>query len=252
MIEPTAIASDASEFLHDAADPAKAEAMAKYMKSEMPFYGVPAPARKGIVRRLVSSYPPGSRQEYEAIVRALWRGDHREERYLAIGYARAFPRYVTLTSVPLYRAMITRGAWWDVVDETAVHLVGHVLERQRASLTTTMDSWTTSEDMWLRRTSIISQLAHKADTDTELLDHACTRNLADSEFFVRKAIAWALRQYAKTDPDWVGMYVKMHETQMSGLTRREATKHLEMECPAEVRAGEALAAQLPGSPNSES
>lgn len=227
MIDPVTVAAAASGLLSDAADMDKARAMASYMKSEMPFYGVAAPERKAILRTLVTTHPAASRGNYEAAVRALWRGSHREERYLAVGYARSFPRYVSLTSIPLYRTMIRQGAWWDFVDEIAVHLVGKVLERQRAGLTSTMDTWTASADMWLRRTSIIAQLAHKTDTDTALLERACTRNLDDTEFFIRKAIGWALREYGKTDPDWVKTYVQTHETDMSGLTRREATKHLQ-------------------------
>ena len=126
----------------------------------------------------------------------------------------------------MYRTMITQGAWWDFVDEIAAHLVGSVLLRQRDRLTPTMESWTTSNDMWLARTSIICQLRHKAETDTELLDSACTRNLESTEFFIRKAIGWALREYAKTDPAWVIGYVERHEDEMSGLTYREAMKHL--------------------------
>lgn len=228
MIDPVTVAAAASGLLSDAADMDKARAMASYMKSEMPFYGVAAPERKAILRTLVTTHPAASRGNYESAVRTLWSGDRREERYVAIGYARSFPRYVTLTSIPLYRMMVRSGAWWDFVDEIAVHLVGYVLERQRERLTPTMDVWTTSGDMWLRRTSIISQLAHKTHTDTVLLERACTRNLHDTEFFIRKAIGWALREFAKTDPDWVKTYVEVHRREMSCLTQREATKHLQM------------------------
>lgn len=228
MIDPSAVTRHAGALLAAAADPEKAGSMAAYMKTDMPFYGVATPQRRAILGELASRYPAQMRSDYEAVVRGLWRGEHREEKYLAIGYARSFPRFVTLSSIPLYRTMITQGAWWDFVDGIAIYLAGHVLMNQRTSLTPKMDAWTTSDDMWLRRTSIIAQLAHKADTDPTLLDDACTRNLPDPEFFIRKAIGWALREYAKTDPEWVVRYVGAHEDEMSSLTRREATKHLAM------------------------
>ena len=222
----TAIDIRAQELLIQAADPAKAGPMASYMKTETPFYGVSSHDRKVISRGLAREFPARSRTEYVNAVRTLWHGEFREEKYLAIAYARLFPHYVTLSSVSMYRTMITQGAWWDFVDEIAAHLVGSVLFRQRDRLTPTMESWTMSNDLWLRRTSIICQLRHKADTDTELLESACTRNLESTEFFIRKAIGWALREFGKTDPSWVIGYVERHKNEMSGLTHREAVKHL--------------------------
>ena len=221
-----AIATRVQELLAEAGDPSRAGAMAAYMKTTMQFYGVTSPERKKVSAILRTEYPASSRDEYEGAVRALWHGDSREEKYLSIAYARSFPRFVTLSSVPLYRMMTTQGAWWDFVDEIATHLIGTVLLNQRDRLTPRMESWTTDGDMWLRRTSILCQLRHKTTTDTALLDVACSQNLADTEFFIRKAIGWALREYAKTDPAWVLGFVGTHEDELSGLTYREAMKHL--------------------------
>ena len=184
-----AIDARAQELLIQAADPSKAEPMASYMKTETPFYGVSARERKVISRLLAAEFPAMSRDDYVHAVGTLWHGEFREEKYLAIAYARLFPRFVTLSSVPIYKNMITQGAWWDFVDEVAAHLVGSVLLKQRDRLTQTMESWTTSDDMWLRRTSIICQLRHKAGTDTELLGSACTRNLESPEFHGTRPVA---------------------------------------------------------------
>ncbi len=216
----------AGVLLRAAADPAKAAPMAAYMKSDVPFHGVPAPERRTICRQLVTEFPAGDRRTYEFHVGLLWKGAFREERYLAVRYARAFERYRTMSSIRLYRSMITQGAWWDYVDEIAVHLIGGVLADQRDRAGPSIEAWSISPDMWLRRTSILAQLNHKASTDVEMLDHVCTVNLADDEFFIRKAIGWALREYAKTDPAWVQSYVDEHTQTMSGLTTREAMKHL--------------------------
>ena len=222
----TVLVLRAQELLTEAGDPSRAESMAAYMKTETPFYGVTSSARRTISGTVRTEFAATTRAEYERAVRALWSGRYREEKYLAVAYARSFPRFITLSSIPLYRMMIVRGAWWDFVDEIAAHLVGTVLLRQRDLLTPRIDEWTTNGDMWLRRTSILSQLRHKSQTDTTLLDVACTRNLGSTEFFIRKSIGWALREYAKTNPAWVRAYVSDHELEMSGLTHREAMKHL--------------------------
>lgn len=217
-----------AERLTEAADPAKAGPMAAYMKTCTPFYGVQAGGRKPIARAAVREFPPRTRDDYRSAVLALWRQSHREERYLAIEYARAFPRFVTLSSVPLYRRMIVEGAWWDLVDEIAVHLVGRVLLNQRTRMTPKIRAWIGDPDLWLRRTAIISQLGHKTATDTDLLFTACEQRMHEREFFTRKAIGWALREFAKTDPAAVRAFVIEHRDDLSGLSYREATKHLDL------------------------
>ena len=221
---------EAVEFVRSAlaavADPAKAGPMAAYLKTDQPFYGVQKPDRTPIVRELVRRYPPADRPGYEEMVRALWSQPHREEQYVALGYARSFADHITAPSVPLYRDLIVEGAWWDLVDEVAPRLVGGALDVDRDLVLPTVRSWIDAEDRWLRRSAIVVQLRYKDRTDTELLSDACTANLADPDFFIRKAVGWALRQYARTDPTWVRTYVAEHEDQLSPLSRREAMKHL--------------------------
>ncbi|MGI9529063.1 MAG: DNA alkylation repair protein [Acidimicrobiia bacterium] len=209
-----------------AADPDKAVPMAAYMKTEMPFYGVQKKGRIPVVREVTASCPPSDRSEYRDVVLALWCLPHREEKYVAIAYARAFDEWVDASSLPLYRRLVVEGAWWDFVDEIAIKLVGLALHKDRKQTEPQVRMWITDEDMWLRRTSVLSQIGHKEDTDTELLGEACAANLDSGEFFIRKAIGWALREYAKTDPGWVERYVEAHRETMSGLSIREATKHL--------------------------
>ena len=118
------------------------------------------------------------------------------------------------------------GAWWDVVDDVATHLVGDVLSHHRPAATPVIRAWATGEDLWLRRTAVICQVGHKADTDVELLRLAIEANVDDPSFWLRKAIGWALRQHARTDPDWVRAEVDRLGDRLSGLSRREALKHL--------------------------
>jgi len=214
--------------LSEGADPVKAAAMAAYMKTDTPFYGAQKAARVPVQREAIRRFPPADRSEYRQAVLGLWTQPHREERYVAIEYACSFPRYITLSSIPLYRRMIVEGAWWDYVDSLAIHLVGQVLLSQRDATTPKVRAWIDDPDMWLRRTSIIGQIGHKQETDAALLFDACARRMHETEFFIRKAIGWALRDYAKTDPAAVAAFAIENRDALSGLSFREATKHLDV------------------------
>ncbi|MDH3308184.1 MAG: DNA alkylation repair protein [Acidimicrobiia bacterium] len=208
------------------ADPARATPMAAYLKTDMAFYGVTAPLRRRVSGQLAKRFPPDSRLQYESVVRALWGLAHREEKYLAIDYAERFKVHIVPDSVPLYRDLIVSGAWWDFVDPVAAHLVGVVLRTRREVLTPTIVAWGSHDDLWLRRTALICQLGHKADTDVALLFDLCRSLAPEKEFFIRKAIGWALRDYARTDPDAVRRFLVDNHDRLSGLSYREAAKHL--------------------------
>jgi 3-methyladenine DNA glycosylase AlkD len=210
-------------------DPERAAQQQRYMKSELPYRGYTAPELRALLRPLLASYEPVDRMTWERTVRALWDGaTHREERYAAIAVARHRRARVWLApeSLPLFRHLVVTGAWWDLVDETAQHLVRPTLVAHRAALTPVLRAWASDEDLWVRRTAVICQLGLRADTDTDLLRHAIDLNVDDPTFWLRKAIGWALRDYARTDPDWVRAEVSRHGDRMSGLSRREALKHL--------------------------
>jgi 3-methyladenine DNA glycosylase AlkD len=226
MPDTGSMTSFAAAGLEAVADREKAARMAAYMKTNMAFYGVQKADRTRILRELLRRFPVADRTEYRSQVSALWRRPHREEKYLAIAVARAYPRYVTLSSVPLYREMIVEGAWWDLVDEIAIHLIGAVLVGQRRQMTPRVADWIGDRDLWLRRTSIICQVGKKDETDDALLFTACSRRMHETEFFIRKAIGWALRDYTRTAPEAVRDFVIEHREQMSGLSFREATKHM--------------------------
>lgn len=215
-----------SEGLRPLADPIRAARMAAYLKTDMPFYGVSSADLAPVLKRLLSDVPVDDRSTYAAVVEALWALPHREEKHLAIRYARSFPRFIDAASIALFRRLIVEGAWWDLVDEAAVRLVGRALRNDRVLVEPLVRSWIRDDDLWLRRTTIICQLAEKSRTDLALLEDACFANVGDSDFFIRKAIGWALRQYARTDPEWVRSFVDTHREEMSGLSVREATKYL--------------------------
>ena len=215
-----------------AADPGRAPAMQAYMKSAMPFRGVPAADVRKICRAALEVAPLEDEASWVAAVRELWDAAvFREERYAAIAVAgdhRHRPHQQPRT-LDLYRHLVTIGAWWDLVDPVATKLVGGIVLAHRDETTPVVRGWAEDEDLWLRRTAILCQLHHKDRTDVALLAQVVEQNLEGTrhghEFFVRKAIGWALREHAKTDPQWVTRFVERHRSGLSGLSRREALKH---------------------------
>ncbi len=217
------------EDLARVADPAKAPAMQAYMKSVMPYLGVTTPALRQVCRNVFAAHSLVSFDEWRETALVLWReARYREERYVAIGLTgdRRYPAYQRLDALPMYEEMIVTGAWWDYVDDLATHRVGPLLALYPDPMRATMLAWSRDANLWKRRTAILCQLSFKATTDEELLFACIAPNLNDKDFFIRKAIGWALREYAKTQPDAVRRYVIEHETRLSPLSRREATKHL--------------------------
>jgi 3-methyladenine DNA glycosylase AlkD len=214
------------EALEAVADPGRAISMAAYMKTDMPFYGVSSPARRPIARELKLRYPVGSATEYRDNVRLLWALPHREEKYLAIDYALSFRSQITIEQVDLYQQMVVEGSWWDFVDAIAADLVGRVVLLDRAKMRSTLEDWIDHDNMWLRRTALLAQLRHKTATDEAMLFDFCRRRAHEKEFFIRKAIGWALREYARVNPEAVREFLRNHEAQLSRLSRREAAKHL--------------------------
>lgn len=208
------------------ADPAKTGPMQAYMKTDMPFYGVRKPLRVPILGAMRSRFQPSGAEEYRENVRALWTLEHREEKYLAIAYASAFTRLVTIDQLDLYERMIREGAWWDLVDELAIVIVGQLVRDQRARMRPVLENWIEHDDLWLRRTALLCQIRHKGDTDAAMLFDFCLRRAHEKEFFIRKAIGWALREYARVEPESVRSFLDDHGDRLSGLSRREAARHL--------------------------
>ena len=212
--------------LESRADARKAVAMAAYMKTAMPFYGVPKPARTEIFREFKGRFDISNRKDYERVVIGFWRLSHREEKYFAIDVARSRRDFIVPQSMLLYRRLIEEGAWWDIVDEVAAHLVGTVLLHHRKEIAPMMDRWIESPDMWVRRAAIISQLRHKDQTDHARLFRYALDQAGEKDFFIRKAIGWALRQYAYTAPERVRAFITRNRSRLSPLTYREASRVL--------------------------
>lgn len=212
-----------------AADPAKAPAMRAYMKSELPYHGVPVPEMRRVCREVFAELALPTASAWRASVLGLWRGaGYREERYGALALAgdrRAEP-FQTPAAMGMYEELVVSGAWWDYVDDIAAHRVGPILVRHPGPMKKLMLSWSRSGDTWKRRVSILCQLGFKGKTDLGLLYGCIEPSLGSGEFFLRKAIGWALREYAWTDPREIRRYVRLNASRLSPLSRREAVKNI--------------------------
>lgn len=228
-----ALVTELRDAIAAAGDPERAPQMQAYMKSALPFRGVSAVPLRRICRTVLGAHRLEDRADWLRAVRALWdEASFREERYAALALAghRSYRAFQDATTLELYHHLVVTGAWWDLVDDVAAHRVGPILRADPAAVTPVMRAWAVDDDLWVRRTAVLCQLGSKEATDTALLDDVLAANLEGSlhgrEFFIRKAVGWALREYAKTDPGWVLSFVEHHSEQMSGLSRREALKNL--------------------------
>ena len=217
------------ERLREQGDPARATQMQAYMKSALPYFGVRGPEVRRIAKALAKPLRFESFAEFEEFVRFVWANTtHREERYatltlLDLKQTRAFQ---TMDAVPLYEFLISDGAWWDVVDEVATHRFVKLLEDDHDAMVKVLRRWSKSKDLWLRRSAIIAQVLRHEETELELLFEFIEPAIHEKEFFLRKAIGWALRAAGKEFPREIRAYVDANATRLSGLSKREAEKSL--------------------------
>lgn len=210
-------------------DPKRAEQMRAYMKSALPYYGVPLPEARKVFRQLGKKLAFSDAGLFEATVRYVFtEAKRREERYAALALL-ALPanrKFQTIDALPLYEALIVEGAWWDLVDEVATHFLLPLLRSDRVAIEKTLRAWAASDDLWLRRSAIIAQVLAHEETDLKLLFSVIEPAIEEKEFFLRKAIGWALRAAGKEFPKEVRAFVEKHRARLSGLSIREAEKSL--------------------------
>jgi len=212
-----------------AGTPERAAGAQAYMKSAMPFHGVGAVPLRAICKRAFAAHPVTNAAAWRKDVLAIWRGaKFREERYAAIeltGDRRALA-FQVMASLPMYEEMIVTGAWWDLVDALATKRLGEILRNERGPMRKAMRAWSRGEDLWKRRSAILCQITFKKDTDLDLLFELIEPSRSSKEFFLRKAIGWALRSYAWTDPKPVVAYIEANRARLAPLSIREALKNV--------------------------
>jgi 3-methyladenine DNA glycosylase AlkD len=219
---PSTLVADIRAALRAAADPAIAPGQQAYMKSDMPFLGVRVPEARRIARTLAKAETDAAQLRSAAL--ELWdAASHREERYAAMALLALRPLRADPDNVPAIEHMVRTGQWWDFTDELA-HRLADLHDARPDETAALVRRWSRDDDFWIRRIAILSQLGRGARLDRRLISDVIEPNIADSEFFIRKAIGWALREYARVDPDWVRAFASAHD--LSPLSSREALKHL--------------------------
>ncbi|MGR5146861.1 DNA alkylation repair protein [Photobacterium alginatilyticum] len=203
-----------------------AKAMQSYMKTDQPFYGVKAPERQAIFKQAREHTKVGTFTDYSRLVLWLWSGENREEQYLAMDVAEYYQAFRTKEAFEIYEEMLLEADHWDTVDKIASNLIGGLVKEHR-ELEEKLREWRVSDNMWLRRASLLAHLKHKSETNVPLLEETILMLADEEEFFIRKAIGWVLREYSKTDPDYVSGFVARNEGKLSALSKKEALKVIE-------------------------
>lgn len=201
-----------------------AAAMSAYMKGHFPFFGIKAPVRRELVREHIAVHGAPPLEELPDIVRSAFALPQRELHLVAVDLLMKHAKKLTPEHLPLVEELITTKSWWDSVDALAIHVVGVILKRYPKEVARWNKRWVGSPDMWLNRTAILFQARWKEDTDKALLFTNIIRHAAHPDFFIRKAIGWALRSLAETDPAAVRDFVRSHK--LAPLSAREALRKL--------------------------
>ena len=208
-----------------AADPGRAEGNRAYMRDQFPFLGIPTPKRRALSREILAGLPALTVNDLERTARACWELSEREYQYFAVDLLVRYAKRLEPEFLTTVHHLITTRSWWDTVDALASNVVGPIVAAHPEAVAT-MEDWLVDENMWLARTAILHQLGYKERTDTARLFRYCLVRADHRDFFIRKAIGWALRQYAWTDPAAVREFVSAHAAELSPLSIREATKNL--------------------------
>jgi len=211
--------------LRAAAVPERVPQMVAYMKDNFDFLGLTSPERKALQKPLLAVSKHCEIDEILDVADLCWEEDAREFQYVASDLLRARAKLLRPHDLDRLHHFVTTKSWWDTVDALAAHPTGTLISRFPA-LGEEMDIWIDDPNIWVARTAILHQLRYKTDVDEARLFAYALKRAADTEFFIRKALGWALRSYARVAPDQVRTFVDLHEGILSGLTKREARKHL--------------------------
>ncbi|MEI7734125.1 MAG: DNA alkylation repair protein [Ferruginibacter sp.] len=208
--------------LEEYADKENAIGAKAYMRNQFEFFGLKAALRRSLIKEYLKEGLP-HRDQLQKIITELWQLPQREFQYFGIALIAACKKQWDAGFIPLIEFMITHKSWWDSVDGITSEITGPFFTKYPALIKKTTGKWNTSENLWLQRSSLLFQLKYKQKTDIQLLSKYILRHTSSKEFFIQKAIGWVLREYSKTNPDWVIHFVGEH--QLAALSKREALKY---------------------------
>ena len=208
----------------DNTDESQSKPMSAYMRDQFPFLGIKSQKRRELQKEIAKKAGYASKPFCEEFVRSLWRLPEREYQYFAVDYLISKSKTLKRNHIDLLEELITWKSWWDTVDLLASNVVGTLCIKYPDIRRKEILQLSESGNIWLIRTSILFQLKYKGKTDTELLAHLIQSHSQTGEFFIDKAIGWALRQYARIDEEWVLEFLNTHI--LTPLSVKEAEKHL--------------------------
>ena len=205
------------------ADNARALDMSKYMKNKFEFFGVGAAERNEIWKPYFKEAKKTKKIDWD-FIEICFKHNKRECQYTAAYYLKYMQRFLVEDDISKLKELVLTKSWWDTVD-ILDKVIGSIIYNNK-NLYPIILEWSKDDNIWLRRVAIDHQLLRKENTDEQLLEKILINNLNHKEFFVNKAIGWALRDYSKTNPQWVRNFIEVHKENMASLSIREASKYL--------------------------
>ena len=201
----------------------QAQKMSKYMLNKFEYIGIKTPERRKIFKNFFSEYKNEEKIDWE-FVNKCWENKYREFQYIAADYLKNMKDKLTIDDIPKFKQLILEKSWWDTIDNLDMTI--GALALKDSNMNKILLEWSIDENIWLRRIAIDHQLLRKEKTNTELLEKILKNNLGQTEFFINKAIGWALRDYSKTNPEWVKNFIEKNKEKMAKLSIKEASKYL--------------------------
>ena len=201
----------------------QAQKMSKYMLNKFEYIGIKTPERREIFKIFFKEYKNEEKIDWE-FVNKCWENKYREFQYVAADYLKNMKDKLTIDDIPRFKQLILKKSWWDTIDNLDMTI--GALALKDSNVNKILLEWSLDENIWLRRIAIDHQLLRKEKTNTELLEKILKNNLGQAEFFINKAIGWALRDYSKTNPEWVKNFIEKNRENMAKLSIKEASKYL--------------------------
>ena len=201
----------------------QAQKMSKYMLNKFEYIGIKTPERREIFKNFFKEYKNKEKIDWE-FVNKCWENKYREFQYVAADYLKNMKDKLTINDIPKFKRLILEKSWWDTIDNLDMTI--GALALKDSNVNKILLEWSLDENIWLRRIAIDHQLLRKEKTNTELLEKILKNNLGQAEFFINKAIGWALRDYSKTNPEWVKTFIEENKEKMAKLSIKEASKYL--------------------------
>lgn len=201
-----------------------AESMSKYMQDKFRFLGVRGATRTEIYKKYFPDARKAKTIDWD-FVENCWNKEEREFQYVVVYYLKAMQKFLKREDISRLKYLIVTKSWWDTVDLLA-KVVGSLVIRIEG-YDQIMLEWSKDSNIWLKRVAILYQLSLKEKVDKQVLERILVNNLGDSEFFINKAIGWALRDYSKFNPEWVREFIEKNKNGMANLSIREASKYLD-------------------------